>query len=102
MMEKSVPTLALLRQHRDAILRLADRYGAENVRVFGSVARGDATPESDIDLLVNWDYQRLQPWGSVGLIAELQTLLPYRVDIVSEKWIHPSLRAPILVDAVPL
>jgi hypothetical protein len=51
---KTAPTLDSLRQHRDDILRLAAKYGASNVRVFGSVARGDATPESDVDLLVTF------------------------------------------------
>ena len=63
---KTAPTLASLRARRDEILALAARYGAHNVRVFGSVARGEATPDSDVDLLVDFrDGATL--WGAVGL-----------------------------------
>ncbi|MDA8046416.1 MAG: nucleotidyltransferase domain-containing protein [Actinomycetota bacterium] len=50
---RPAPPLALLREHRDEILRLAEKRGVSNIRIFGSVARGDATPDSDIDLLVD-------------------------------------------------
>jgi len=53
-MPNQPPTLAMLRARRGEILALADQYGAYNVRVFGSVARGEATPTSDVDLLVNF------------------------------------------------
>ncbi len=72
------------------------------VRVFGSVARGDAGPESDIDLLVEWDYTRISAWGGVGFELALQELLGRKVDVVSEKWLNPRLRDRILHEAVPL
>ncbi|MDX2140945.1 MAG: nucleotidyltransferase family protein [Chloroflexota bacterium] len=101
-MSKSAPTLADLREHRDEILALAQRYGAYNVRVFGSVARGDATAESDIDLLVQF-----QPWVSlyelVGIKQAIESVLHQSVDIVED---HAGLRARfrdrILKDALPL
>ena len=87
---------------RDEVLRLADKHGATNVRVFGSVARGDARPDSDIDLLVDWEYDRLSFWGGAGLGIELQGLLGCEVDIVSAKWLNPLLRDRILQEAVLL
>ena len=96
------PTLEDVRAHRAEILALAERYGAYNVRVFGSVARGDATPDSDIDLLVNF-----RDWASLydlsGFCQDVQALLGRRVEIVEE---HPHLkerfRARILRDVVSL
>ena len=80
--------LATLRRHRDRILAIADKYGAENVRVFGSVARGDASQVSDVDLLV-----RHRPGTSLmdvaGMYGDLKDLLGCEVDIVSEKTIPP-------------
>jgi hypothetical protein len=101
-MIRSTPSLDTLRAHRDAILRVAERYGAYNVRVFGSVARGDAQPGSDVDLLVNF-----QTWASLydvsGLKQDLEELLGCGVDVVSD---HPRLkerlRKRILRDAVAL
>lgn len=87
---------------RDAVLQLAAQHGAYNVRVFGSVARGEATPTSDVDLLVEWDYARLSAWGSAELFSALETLLGHSVDIVSEKGLRPTLKARVLAEAVPL
>ncbi|MDZ4765982.1 MAG: nucleotidyltransferase family protein [Chloroflexota bacterium] len=87
---------------RDAILALAQQYGAYNVRIFGSVARGQARPTSDIDFLVDWDYERVSAWGSGELRDELQTLLGRAIDIVSAKWLDPPLSEQILREAVVL
>ena len=54
-------------EKRDQILRLAARHGATTVRVFGSVRRGEARPDSDLDFLLNWDYTWISIWDSVGL-----------------------------------
>lgn len=85
---QSALTLKQLRDHRDEILALAEQYGAYNVRVFGSVARGDATPTSDIDFLVNF-----RPGTSLfelaGLRMAMQALLGTSVDVVED---HPGLR----------
>jgi hypothetical protein len=97
----AVPTLQSLRAQREEILQLADRYGAYNLRVFGSIAREQATAESDIDLLVSF-----QPWVSlldvVALMQDLSDLLGFSVDIVDDRAIKPRLEASILKDAVPL
>jgi hypothetical protein len=92
----------LIGDKRQEILRLAEKHGANNVRIFGSVARGDAGPDSDVDFLVDWDYSRLSPWGGVGFELDLQDLLGREVDVVSEKWLHPLLRKQVLREAVPL
>jgi predicted nucleotidyltransferase len=92
----------LLQDKRDEILAIAEKHGAYNVRVFGSVARGEATAESDVDFLIDYDRQRMSPWFPVGLILDLETLLNRKVDVVSEKSLHDFLKDSILQDAVDL
>jgi predicted nucleotidyltransferase len=94
-------TLAELRQSkREQILRTAGDYGARNVRVFGSVARGSSSPESDIDFLVDLDSGRtLMDLG--GLLMRLQEIVQTRVDIATEE-LRPELRERVLRDATPL
>ena len=94
-------TADLLLTHRDGILRIAERHGARNVRVFGSAARGDATDESDIDLLVSTT-EHTSPWFPAGLTLELQDLLGRRVDVVTEDGLYWLLRQRILQEARPL
>ena len=90
-----------LQTRRDDILSIAARHGARNVRVFGSVARGDAGPESDVDILVD-----MEPGRSLfdlgGLLYDLQTLLGVEVDVVTEKGLRPRIRAQVLREAIPL
>lgn len=74
------PTLDDLRQLRDEILQIAERYGASNVRVFGSVARGDARPDSDVDLLVDFA-PTTSLYEMVGLWLDLKELLGREVDV---------------------
>jgi predicted nucleotidyltransferase len=87
---------------RDEILRLAHKHGATNVRVFGSVARGEAGPESDLDLLVDWVYSRLSAWGGVGFELEVEELLGREVDVASESSLHWYIRDRVLQEAVAL
>lgn len=91
----------LIKRHRAEILRLAAGYGIYNVRVFGSMARGDATDASDVDLLVSVEPDRS---GLVlgGLLLDVQDLLGRKVDVVSDGGLHPRLRDRILAEAVPL
>jgi predicted nucleotidyltransferase len=95
----SVPDL--LRGKREEILRIAAKHGAYNVRVFGSVARGDARQDSDVDLLVD-----LEPGRSLldlgGLLMDLQDLLHRGVDVVTEKGLHWYIRDRVIKEAVPL
>lgn len=92
---------ALLKEKREEILRTAARHGARNVRVFVSVARGEADPESDLDLLVEMELGRsLLDMG--GLLMDLQDLLGCRVDVVTEKGLRERIRARVLKEAVDL
>ena len=80
--EPKVPNLAMLRSHKSDILRVSRAHGASNIRVFGSVARGTATPASDVDLLVDFESGRTLV-DHVRLWRELETLLGTSVDVVS-------------------
>lgn len=94
-------SLGSLRARRSEILELAAVRGAYDVRVFGSVARGDQGSDSDIDLLVAFEPGRsLLDLG--GLIADLQDLLGRHVDVVTEVELRPQVRDRVLADAVPL
>lgn len=86
---------------RNEIRRIAAQHGASNVRLFGSVARGEAKPESDVDLLVDVNGQT-SSWFPAGLILDLEKLLGRRVEIVTEKALHKDLREKVLREAVPL
>lgn len=85
---RQAPTLDMLRARRTEILALAERYGAYNLRVFGSVARGDAKPDSDVDLLVNFR-EGASLFELSGFWQDLQDLLGVGVDIVED---HTGLR----------
>jgi len=90
-----------LRKRREEILHVADRYGARHVRIFGSVARGEADEKSDIDFLVDLERGRsLLDLG--GLLMDLQSLLGRRVDVVTERGLRQRIRSRVLEEAVPL
>lgn len=91
----------LLKQRREEILRVAARHGASNIRVFGSVARGEAGPESDVDLLVELERGR-SLLDHAALVIELQELLKLRVDVAAERGLRPHVREHILKEAIPL
>lgn len=88
----------LLKIHREAILRLAEQHGVYNVRVFGSIARGEATSRSDLDLFID-----LMPDRSlldrIGYMQDLEDLLGIGVHVVTEKGLNPMVRATVLDDA---
>lgn len=91
----------LLRERRETILNTAARYGAHNVRVFGSVARGEADAGSDIDMLVDLEPGRgLLDLG--GLLMDLRELLGRPVDVVTAKGLRPRIRERALDEAVPV
>jgi predicted nucleotidyltransferase len=93
--------LSEVRRQHEAILQLATKYGIQRVRLFGSVARGQARTNSDLDVLV-----RFEPGRSlldlVGFQQDLEELLGCRVDVVSDRGISPYLEDEILREAVPL
>jgi len=92
---------ALRTERRAEILRLAGVYGAHNLRVFGSVARGEAHEDSDLDLLVAWEPGR-SLMDHAGLVQDLQALLGMKVHIGTEGSLHWSVRDRILREATPL
>ncbi|HAK94149.1 MAG TPA: nucleotidyltransferase [Planctomycetes bacterium] len=91
----------LLKAKRDEILRIAARHGAYHVRVFGSVARGEHGPDSDVDFLVD-----MAPGRSLfdlgGLLVDLRELLGMEVDVVTEKGLRTRIRNRVLREAVAL
>ena len=91
----------LIETHRSEILALAERHGIVEVRVFGSMARGDAGDASDVDLLVSLPPERTG-LALGGLLMDVQELLDRRVDVVTEKGLHPALRDRVLHEAQSL
>ena len=91
----------LLTEKREEILRIAAQHGVRDIRVFGSVARGEAGPDSDLDLLVEMEPGRgLMDLGH--LVMDLQDLLQCKVDVASEKGLHWYIRDKVLQEAVQL
>lgn len=88
----------LVKSKRDEILRVAARHGAHNVRVFGSVARGEAGEGSDVDLLVDLEPGRTG-LDQAGLMLDLEELLGCRVDVVTEAGLYWLLRRRIVKEA---
>lgn len=91
----------LLQAKREEILKICARYGAHNVRVFGSVARGETDEQSDIDLIVDFEPGR-SLLDHAGLWLELQELLGVKVDVVSSRGIKARIRERVLQEAVSL
>jgi len=97
-----VMTLLELRTtKRDEILLIAARRGARNVRVFGSVARGDQDELSDVDFLVDLEPDR-SLFDLSGLLIDLEAALHSQVDVVTERGLRPRIRDRVLREAVPL
>jgi len=96
-----MPLNELLQEKREDILRIAAKRGAYNVRVFGSVARGEADSKSDIDILVD-----MEPGRSLfdlgGLLMDLQDLLGHSVDVVTERGLRERIRERVLKEAIVL
>ncbi len=91
----------LLRSRREHILQVAAQHGAHNVRLFGSIARGNAGPESDIDFLVQMESGR-SLLDLIELSQELEALLQRKVDILTDGGLSPYLEQRIHAEAVPL
>jgi predicted nucleotidyltransferase len=90
-----------IREKRREILRIAAEHGARNVRVFGSAARGEFGPDSDVDFLVAVQREH-SPWFPAGLIVDLEALLGCEVDVVTEEALHWYIHDRVLKEAVPL
>jgi uncharacterized protein len=91
----------LLESKRQDILAIAAKHGAHNLRIFGSVARGEARPESDLDILVE-----MEPGASlldhVALKHDLEDLLQIKVDVINDRALHWYIRDRVLAEATPL
>ncbi|NJN32470.1 MAG: DNA polymerase subunit beta [Synechococcales cyanobacterium RM1_1_8] len=96
-----IPTLAFLREHKQSILDIFTRHGASKIRIFGSVARGEATPNSDIDFICTYDIEQITPLFPASLACELQEFLGFPVDIgfddaLEDQYIGPSVSRDIV------
>jgi uncharacterized protein len=91
-----------LRQARSQINEIAQKHGAYNVRVFGSVARGEATAESDVAFLIDYDLAKISGWFPAGLILDLEDLLKRKVDVIPAGSLHYFLKDRILQEAIQL
>lgn len=91
----------VVKEKREEILRIAARHGAGNVRVFGSIARGEADEASDVDLVVSFDSEA-GLLEHAALIRELRELLGCPVDVVDDEGLRPRMRDNVLNEAVPL
>lgn len=90
-----------LQNKRQAILSIAERYGAFDLRIFGSVAREEERSDSDIDLLVNMEEGR-SLLDYIGFVQELESLLERKVDVAQPTTLHQVIREQVLKEAVPL
>lgn len=90
-----------LKANRKEIQRIANKHGVSAIRLFGSVARGDAREDSDVDFLIEVE-GATTPWFPGGLVVELESLLGRRVDVVEADAIRQGLREIILKEAVTL
>lgn len=93
--------IELLKDKREEILKLAAKHGARNVRVFGSLARGEARPDSDIDFLVEMDVNK-SLLDRATLLLALEKLLKHKVDVATERVLRPEIRKRALAEALPL
>ena len=91
----------LLESKREEIIRIASEHGARNVRIFGSVARGEADDASDIDLLVEFE-PTVSLFDHASLLVDLQDLLGRKVDVASDRGLKERIRDRVLREAVPL
>ncbi|MEN6338263.1 MAG: nucleotidyltransferase family protein [Phycisphaerales bacterium] len=91
----------LIEEKRDDIVNIAAKHGARNVRLFGSVARGDDRPDSDVDILVDAS-STTSSWFPAGLILDLEQVLGRPVEVVTEKGLNPLIKEHVLQEAIPL
>ena len=90
-----------IQEKRDEICAIAAKHGAYNIRIFGSVVRGQAGPDSDIDFLIDAG-PTTSSWFPAGLVLDLQKILGRRVEVVTEKALSPFIRDYVLREAIPL
>lgn len=91
----------IIKEKRLEILKIADLYGASNIRIFGSVARNESTPDSDIDFLMDIEPEK-NLLDRIALIQDLEDLLCCKVDVVKPEVLHECIKNNILTEAIPL
>ena len=91
----------LIETYRDQILRLAKQRGVRRIKIFGSMATGQATPASDVDFLVEME-NGVSAFALGGLLCDLEDLLGRRVDMTTPNSLHPAIRSKILSETVEL
>jgi hypothetical protein len=94
-------TLSDIQKKRAEVLKIAATYGADNVRVFGSVVRGTAGPDSDLDILVRFS-DDASLIDHIALMQDLEDLLGVKVDVVEDDMLHPLIRDKVLREGVAL
>jgi predicted nucleotidyltransferase len=87
---------------KEAIKAIAAQHGAFNVRVFGSVAKGQADHNSDLDLLVDYELEKISPWFPVRLIRDLENFLNIKVDVVTPEGLKARIRNQVLQECLTL
>ena len=87
---------------KEAIKAIAAQHGAFNVRVFGSVAKGQADHNSDLDLLVDYELEKISPWFPVRLIRDLENFLGIKVDVVTPEGLKARIRNQVLQECLAL
>jgi uncharacterized protein len=92
----------LLLEKREEILEVAEKHGAYNVRIFGSVARGEDDENSDIDFLIDYDLSKISAWFPSGLMQDLQSILGRKVDIITVDGLKERIRERVLEEAIKL
>lgn len=92
----------LLLEKREEIINIAEKHGAYNVRIFGSVAREEDDEKSDIDFLIDYDLSKITPWFPSGLMQDLQSILGRKVDIVTVEGLKERIREKVLEEAIKL
>ena len=92
----------LLLEKREEILKIAAKHGAYNIRIFGSVARGEENENSDIDFLIDYDLEKTTSWFPMGLILDLEAFLERKVDVAMDDSLHYFIRDKVLEEAVKL
>lgn len=102
MTQSTSETVQLLKTNREEIFRIAAKHGAFNVRILGSVARGEESDHKDIDFLVDYDLERISPWFPAGLVLDLEQLLGCNVNVTTELALEEHIREQVLEEAVLL
>lgn len=92
--------LADVLAYKDDIVQLAHKHGAYNIKIFGSFARDEAKPDSDIDFLV--EFENMTYGTLIALIQDLETLLGRRVDVVTRKGLKADVKTQVIQDAISL